>query len=269
LIKLINKEFIFYLCKFTTVLNTKDIQKVIGSNLQIFSELDSTNNYAMQLLHDGKAEPGMAILALCQTNGKGQRGKQWYTGKNNNLALSIILKTDFLSHENLFWLQLFASVAVCTTLQQHQINCTIKWPNDIFYENKKLGGILIENVWKNNKLSNSVVGIGINLNETIDFEKFPNATSLSQITNTSFDIVAIAQSIIGTFNSKWTDFKNLNTELYETYLTLLYKKNETITIKHQNEIVKTTLQTVNLNGQLLCGNQNQLIYNHGEIEWVL
>ena len=136
-----------------------------GSSLVIIDKVDSTNNYAMGLIREGLTKHGAAYFAIEQTAGKGRRSKGWTAEKGKNIILSIVVAPDFLNIQNQFQLSVVAALG-CYDLFKNYAgdNVYLKWPNDIFWNDRKAGGILIENVIKGKKWKWSIVGIGININ---------------------------------------------------------------------------------------------------------
>jgi BirA family transcriptional regulator, biotin operon repressor / biotin---[acetyl-CoA-carboxylase] ligase len=223
----------------------------------------------MQQIYDGKAAHGNAYMALCQTNGKGQRGKQWYTGKNDNLALSLVLQPSFLPLQSAFMLHTFVSVSLVQYLNSLRTGFSIKWPNDIYYNDRKTAGILIENSIQGNNWKYAVVGIGLNVNDNNIETNIANAISLQQITNQKFELTTIAKGIMNQMQLNWEAFKEDNNSFYELYNDFLYKKGEQIILKKDQQTITTTLQKVTENGKLLCGQNAELEFNHGEVVWVI
>src|SRR5688572_17585879 len=153
-----------------------------------FDCIDSTNNYAMQLIDADKAEHGLTILAARQTAGKGQRGRSWSDEAGQSLLMSIILRPRFDLQQQPQFLAAIA-VTVADSIQQlmPEQPVSIKWPNDILIADKKAGGILIENVVRGQAWPWSVVGIGINVGQTELPAFLPNATSLRVVVGRHFD----------------------------------------------------------------------------------
>ena len=162
-----------------------------GNQIVKLISVDSTNNYTAKLVNNSKISFGTVIMADFQTKGKGQRSLFWNSEKGLNLLFSLYLDTSFLNAENIFSL----SKAVALGLRQCIENIIgkqvlIKWPNDILINEKKIAGILIENQWKSNKISSSIIGIGLNVNQL----KFPieyKATSLFNITSKKYNLDSI------------------------------------------------------------------------------
>jgi BirA family biotin operon repressor/biotin-[acetyl-CoA-carboxylase] ligase len=143
-----------------------------------FEQLDSTNNYASTIAKLPETQSGTAITADFQLEGRGQRDNQWLAEPRSSFLGTIILKIQ-LKPEEIFYLSKWAALQVSKTLDQHNIpRISIKWPNDLYVEGKKIGGILIENSWSDQQLNYSLIGIGINFsNQNLD-----NATCISNHT---------------------------------------------------------------------------------------
>lgn len=143
-----------------------------------FAHIDSTNNYASTIAKLPETQSGTAITTDFQLEGKGQRDNQWLAEPRSSFLGTIILKIQ-LKPEEIFYLSKWAALQVAKTLIQHNIqSVSIKWPNDIFVEGKKIGGILIENSWSEQSLHYSLIGIGINISN----QNLENATCISNHT---------------------------------------------------------------------------------------
>ena len=150
----------------------------IGKVLHEFDELDSTNNYAQNLLAAQSPPEGTLIITHNQYAGRGQLNNKWESSPNKNLTFSAILYPKFLPARNQFLLNQVVSLSVLDTLN-HYIpdGVTIKWPNDIYVFDKKITGILIQNSLQGNNLQSSIIGIGINVNQKEFLSDAPNPTS--------------------------------------------------------------------------------------------
>ena len=139
---------------------------IIGVPLIRLEQVDSTNSYAGQLIKNGDALEGTVILAEVQTMGRGQKGNTWESRKGMNLIFSFILKPTFLETRRHFYLLMSISMGILDLLRQEGMITQVKWPNDIVSAGRKIGGILIENSMQGSCVSSSVVGIGLNVNQT-------------------------------------------------------------------------------------------------------
>lgn len=170
----------------------------IGSKVIQLSSVDSTNNYAAMLVSNDNAVHGTVILADEQTAGRGQRGAKWQSESGSNLLMSIILKPDNLSVDRQFLLTQIASLAVVDLLRKIGLSAHIKWPNDIYVGDRKICGMLIENNLSGAVIRSSIIGIGLNVNQS--FFDLTTATSIKLEKGQSFPIQEILFSFIGSFN---------------------------------------------------------------------
>ena len=147
------------------------------------------------MIHAALAKHGDAFLAGYQTAGKGQRGRQWIAKPNENLLFTVVVEPQLLITQQ-FLLSMAAALACRKLLNNYaQDNISIKWPNDIYWNDRKAGGILIENIITNENWKYSVIGIGINLNQ-VNFEHSGNQpVSLRQITGKVFNVISFAREL--------------------------------------------------------------------------
>ena len=140
---------------------------VIGEPFIELLTVESTNNYAMGLARAGMAQHGMVVFTHEQTKGKGQRAKEWLSQTGQNIAMSIIIEPSKLKVSGIFLLSMMTAVALQEFFGNFVADETkIKWPNDIFWRDRKAAGILIENLWQGSEWKFTVIGIGINVNQT-------------------------------------------------------------------------------------------------------
>jgi BirA family biotin operon repressor/biotin-[acetyl-CoA-carboxylase] ligase len=158
------------------MLASRKNELVLGQIKLHLSSVDSTNNYAANMLKEGLLKQGTVILADEQTNGRGQRGSVWQSEAGFNLQMTLVLFPNELKVTHQRYINSFVSVSLVKYLACFGINAKIKWPNDILIDNKKIAGILIENHLKNGMIDSSLVGIGLNVNQ-LDFAPL-QATSL-------------------------------------------------------------------------------------------
>lgn len=230
--------------------------------------VDSTNNYAMALVHEGVAQHGMVVLAHHQTRGKGQRGKVWETVAGANLNFSIIVQPSFLLVSQGFQLLATTAASVRNQLQKKTGDETkIKWPNDLYWRDRKTGGILIENVFRGTQWQWAIIGIGINVNQT-EFAQLQNPVSVKQITGKDSDIRQLAFDI---HSGLMQDIEVLRKkgfeDFYNEYNQYLYKRNETVRFKKGSRSFETQINSVNQQGQLLTGTDEH--FDFGEVDWII
>jgi len=182
--------------------------------------IDSTNSEALRRLPE--LEGGTVLAAREQTAGRGQRGNTWFTEPGRNLTFSIVLKQLPLQAAESVRLNFLTSVAVASFLESHGVKAAIKWPNDIYVDGRKICGMLIENtLGPGGRLMASVIGIGINVNQT-GFPQLANATSLALVSGKVYDLEAELQAFLALFEGL---FEQLDSEeLMAAYSTRLFRK---------------------------------------------
>lgn len=248
----------------------------IGSPFIELQSVDSTNNYARQQIHAGLAQPGMAVFTHEQVAGKGQRGKVWTSEKGANIALSIVIKPASLRLMQQFQLSACVAVAIHNFFVKYAGDETkIKWPNDLYWQDRKAGGILIENIVGSTASDNgswdwSIIGIGINLNQVIFPSFLPNPVSLMQITGKRFDPIELAKEICSKLD---TCFQQLISEgfddIYAAYTSALYKRNEKVKLKKDNRLFEPVIKTVTSAGRLVVQHAIEEEFDFGQVEWIL
>ena len=241
---------------------------MIGRKIIQIESVDSTNNYIANLLSDGKIEHGTVILTDNQTKGRGQRGTEWLSNAGENLIFSTYLETANMSVNDQFHITQFISISVCDSLKILGLNPTIKWPNDIYIEKKKIAGILIENQIHYSTIKSSIVGIGLNVNQT-EFGSL-NATSIKLENGNYVPIRDFAFTIIKTLNANWEFIKNQNfEELNDLYLKKLWLLNTSSIFKNSDEEFIGIIRGVEKNGRLKIERENQIYsYDLKEISYV-
>jgi BirA family biotin operon repressor/biotin-[acetyl-CoA-carboxylase] ligase len=194
--------------------------KVFGKEIIRLSSVDSTNNFAATLISDQLCQNGTAIMADSQSYGKGQRGNSWHSEPGKNLLLSLIYKPDKLSvfkQQEINWL---TSICIVKTLGIFNIEAKIKWPNDILVKGKKIAGILIENQLMGEFISNSIIGIGLNVNQQ-NFGEL-NATSITNELKKEISIALIFNELCDKMNLFFHQSNNVEYDLikseYESFL---------------------------------------------------
>jgi BirA family transcriptional regulator, biotin operon repressor / biotin---[acetyl-CoA-carboxylase] ligase len=245
----------------------------IGQPLIILPSVDSTNNYAMAQLRAGLASHGQAWLALEQTAGRGQRQKNWMAEPGSNITISIALKPS-LGLQQQFFLSAAVALGVYEFFFQLAGDETkIKWPNDIYWRDRKAGGILIENLVTGegkpgNNWAWSVVGIGINVNQGVFPTAIAHAVSLLQITGKRWDIIELAKTLCTTLQQRIEQL-NKPAALMDNYNQVLYKRGETVRLKKGARVFEAIVKEVNERGELVVTTGTEEVFSFGEIEWVV
>ena len=201
--------------------------------------IDSTNSFLKELALSTTLENCTVVVAKEQKKGRGQQDSNWISEPLKNLTISAYFCNIDLEISNQKYLNFAVSLAIFDVLSNQKTkDLSIKWPNDILSANKKICGILIENTVKGRKIKNSIIGIGLNVNQ----EKFPdslkNVTSLKKITNKEFDLELLLVEIIEKTEErlKMLSLKKY-TNLETDYLNVLYKKNIPTMFKDSNDVL--------------------------------
>jgi BirA family biotin operon repressor/biotin-[acetyl-CoA-carboxylase] ligase len=172
---------------------------IFGKSIHHLETIDSTNNYANHLVQQNLAESGTVIYTDFQTAGKGQRGKIWESNSGENLMCSLVYFPDNMSVDQSYLLNIWAALSLAKLCSNYLVPSKIKWPNDIWVNHKKIGGILIETSSSFGHITSAVIGIGLNVNQ-LDFHP-RSATSLSLETNTIYSIKDTLLSLCTVLNN--------------------------------------------------------------------
>jgi BirA family biotin operon repressor/biotin-[acetyl-CoA-carboxylase] ligase len=245
----------------------RSLRTTFDNQLIELDTVDSTNNYAMARIHAGKALDGQVCLARHQTAGKGQRGKSWVDEPGLNLMMSLISEPAPLDISKLFLFS--ASVALGILDRVRAISSegwSVKWPNDIYWNDRKAAGILIETVVKGKKWLFAVSGVGINLNQENFPAQLPHAVSLKQIANINYEPRCFASELVPAIQERIGMVKKEPERILKDYNRSLYKINQPIALKAKNEMIIVTVQGVDADGLLLT---NQGSFQWKDSEWII
>ena len=232
--------------------------------------VDSTNNYAMGLVHAGMAQHGTVVFSHEQTKGRGQRNRKWVSEPRNNIALSVIIEPRGLSSSQLFLLSKTIATGTMNFFNNYaKSGTTIKWPNDIYWRDRKAGGILIENIIRGNTWMWCLIGIGININQT-EFGNLPNPVSLKQITGKDYDSIELGKSLCSYLDKHYHQFLDEGTSaVFERYNQQLYKKNESVKLRKGDAVFNCTVKGVSENGDIIVEGCDWKKFGFGEVEWII
>lgn len=214
--------------------------------------IDSTNSYLRALSIEKKLDDYTAVVTNHQTHGRGQMGRVWSSETHKNLTFSVFKDISNMYIEHPFYISMVTSLAILKTLQGFNIpKLSVKWPNDILSENKKICGILIENVIKHNNLYASILGIGLNVNQTT-FKNLPKASSLLTITGTVFNLDEILNSMLLNLKSFFLELEYGNLDdLKSEYENYLFRKNKPSTFKNAEGLLFSGfIKAISVSGNL-------------------
>ena len=229
----------------------------LGQNLIELKAVDSTNNYLAQLASMQVMPEGTVVSCFEQTQGKGQRGNQWFSSPGQNLTISALLYPHFLGPDEQFYLSKAVSLALCEYLTDFlPERPQIKWPNDIYCGDEKIAGILIENALKGNQIANAVVGIGLNVNQTV-FPANLRATSLKLASGMVFDLKACLTNLCTYIEARYLQLKSKNFDRIDRdYLARLYRFREWHSFQVETEIFLAQIIDVDQLGKLVLTNKS-------------
>ena len=198
----------------------------VGKNCFTLDEISSTNDWLMTRISNQKIHEGTVVFASVQTNGKGQRGSQWFSQPYKSLTFSVLLKPSFLSPIHAFDLSICVALALSDSLNKLRSGFKIKWPNDIYFEDKKIAGVLIENQMNRYVYQNAVIGIGLNVNQ-LHFDELSNAISLKQIIGLEFPIEKVMEHICESLEARYLMLRSGHfKDLKKAYMCNLYGLNQ-------------------------------------------
>jgi len=265
-----------------------------GGQLTILESVDSTNNYAMAKVRTGLAKHGDGFFAMAQVQGKGQRGKTWLTEPGTNIILTLVLKAPPLQLSQQFQFTMAIALAVYDFFAFYAGEETaIKWPNDIYWRDRKAGGILIENIIVSRQASDvsgdtntsdtveagnedmapspwrwAITGMGINVNQTSFPDNIRNAVSLKQITGKDWQVVELAKELCTHVQNRYMQLL-AGKNLLEEYNLHLFKKGQTVKFKKESRVFEGLVKEVNASGELVVMTAVEERFSFGEIEWIL
>jgi BirA family biotin operon repressor/biotin-[acetyl-CoA-carboxylase] ligase len=202
-------------------------------NIIYLSKVNSTNSYALQQIENNALNHGDVIFTPNQESGKGQADNTWESEPGSNLQASIILTPKMIDAAEQFVLTQLISLAIIDLIKSYlpskklKQELKIKWPNDIYVGDKKIAGILFQNFIKGNKIEYSIVGIGINVNQTNFFSSAPNPISIIHKTNKLTDIDILLKQLLNNIGSNYEklSIKGYFAELKTKYINNMYRFN--------------------------------------------
>ena len=252
-------------------INPAKMDQMIGKHIVRLQHVDSTNNYANGQLSENTIHDGTVVLAYEQSSGRGQMKNFWESELGKNLTFSIVVFPDFLEIRRQFMLSKVVTLGIYRALGKYVDKLSVKWPNDIYVDNKKLGGILIENSIMSNSIKSSVIGIGININQTEFQSNAPNPVSLKMLTNQQFDCGIVLSEILAAIDSYYSLLKaGEETRIDREFISALYLLNEKHSFRSEQEEFEGEIIGVNEIGQLLIKKQNGKIlhFHFKEVEFL-
>ena len=210
--------------------------------------VDSTSNYALSMKGTLPFKEGLVVTTDYQTSGNGQRGKFWESSVGENVLISIVIEPN-ISTKNQFLLSKCVALALYDLLTLYTDDVSIKWPNDILVGKQKIAGILIQNILKGNEITHSVIGVGVNVNQTKFKAYSPQATSLNLLLNKTFDINTIQKQLLKCLGERIKQLRNgVNQE--KEYLSALFLNNKVAPFESEGQQFMGIIKGVSQSGKL-------------------
>jgi BirA family transcriptional regulator, biotin operon repressor / biotin---[acetyl-CoA-carboxylase] ligase len=245
---------------------------IIGSKLFFFENLPSTNMHAATILKQNGIPEGAIFYTNYQSEGRGQAGNRWESEDNKNLLISIVLFPSMIKPADQFLISMTISLGICDFLKRYISEIKIKWPNDIYVNNDKIAGILIENSIMGDLIENTIAGIGININQDKFLGDAPNPVSLRILTGMQYDLSICLNQLAADLDKR---YKQLISEDYTSirheYVSQLYRQNKWFDFRDLNGTFKGCISTVTDNGRLMVERQNGTSreYSFKEVDFII
>ena len=230
-------------------------------NIIKLNAIDSTNSYLRGLASKNVLDDYTIVITKYQTKGRGQMGAAWNSEKGKNLIFSVFKSNCCVSVDDQFYISMVTSLAIIKTLQSFQVpKLAVKWPNDILSEQKKICGILIENIIKQNEIEGTIIGVGLNVNQT-QFNNLPHASSILNLTRMFFDPEELLNKIMEHLSFYFDKLEQgKQSFIKRAYEALLFRKNKPSTFKKNNgELLLGFITGVNTNGNLQILTEDKII----------
>ena len=249
--------------------------KKIDIALERVKETTSTNDYLACLCKESKAKEFYTVMADSQTKGKGQRGNSWESEAGKNLTFSIVLYPTALEARKQFCLSMLTALACHEALDNYTNGFSIKWPNDIYWKDKKIGGILIENELEGEYIVQSIIGIGLNINQEVFYSDAPNPVSLKQILNVDIDIqevmMKVVHGIVGGYRQLESNFVITQQAIGTLYRKNLYRHKGLFPYRDAQGEFMAEYQEIEPDGHLILKDEQGMLrrYAFKEVSFVL
>lgn len=243
-----------------------------GKQWEVLESVGSTNDHARIKVASGDATEGAVFQALHQSHGRGQQSKLWNSATGLNALFTLVLQPEFLDLRRMSFLNFAVAVACRTAIARILPNSQvyIKWPNDIYIDDSKICGILIENALAD-KARFSLVGIGVNVNQIHFPAELHHAVSLKLASGLDFRVEQVIRAILEELEAVYTELRQHpgQQKIRETYIAYMYQLHEVLPFRHESETYLAQLVGVDPLGRIVFASDGQTsAYAHGDIEIV-
>ena len=250
-------------------------KKTIDIQIERLREIDSTNNYLSQRCRDNKAKEFYTVVAESQTAGKGQRGNSWESEDGKNLTFSTVVYPTALKAHDQFAISMITALSILCVLNEYAEGFSIKWPNDIYWKDQKIAGILIENELEGEYVIQSIIGIGLNVNQEKFLSDAPNPVSMRQILGSIISRKEVLQKFLSCFSLAYQrleeDYEEMAKETHQVYQKVLYRGKGYHTYRDAQGLFQAEIDGVEPDGHLCLRDEQQQIrrYMFKEVTFIL
>ncbi|QXP60016.1 biotin--[acetyl-CoA-carboxylase] ligase [Olleya sp. HaHaR_3_96] len=220
---------------------------------------DSTNRFLRNLSLETPVKDFTTVVTSDQTQGRGQMGTSWQSQPSQNLTCSVYKQFGVIRFEDQFKISMAISLAIVKALERLNIpKLSIKWPNDILSANKKVCGVLIENVIKQNRIESSIIGIGLNVNQ-VKFDNLPQASALKSITGVHYNLEEVLQIILDQIKTELAFVEKESSAIKEIYESYLFRKEKPSTFEKAEGLFSGIIKGVSNEGLLKVMVEDQIL----------
>lgn len=238
-------------------------------------QIPSTNDYLAHLCKANKAQEFYTVVTEYQSFGKGQRGNTWESEEGKNLLFSMVVYPTALEANKQFFLSMLTAVSIVDALSKYTDGFSIKWPNDIYWKDRKIAGILIENELQGKYITQSIIGVGLNINQDSFQSDAPNPVSLKQIIGVEINRIELFQKIlhglVASYRLLEENFEEMSATLRILYLRSLYRRNGYYPYQDAGGTFMAQFEHIDPSGHLYLQDEQGQIrrYAFKEIEYIL
>ena len=231
---------------------------MIDFKIDKVSETISTNELLKTLADKESLPEGYTVMAVAQTGGRGQMGAFWESQPGQNITMSLLLRPEFLKADRMFLISKAVSLGIADYLSAKGDGFKIKWPNDIYYNDKKICGVLIENQLMGGNIVYSIVGIGLNVNQETFISDAPNPVSLFNIFGRKFDVQAELHELLNQIDVWYQMLADgWEEQIDEAYFARLYRTDGVYTFRTADgAVINGKITNVEANGRLHIATEN-------------
>ncbi len=239
------------------------------SEIYYTKQTPSTNKLMREILSQSHKDEGFVVYTDFQSDGKGHGNNKWESEPSKNLLFSLLFYPKHILASEQFILSQIVSIALVEILSEHCDNIKIKWPNDIYVNDKKIAGMLIENTLLGNSINRSIVGIGLNLNQLKFLSDAPNPVSLKQITGKSINRLSILKNITERINFYYKNFDY--SKIGTLYFSKLYRNDGFYPFRTNDEVFMAKITEIATDGKMVLQLKDDSVREYGfkETEFVI